>query len=240
MNILVTGASRGLGFRIVKHLLENSHNVYGLSRNSSVQLDALKENFPDNLSILNYDLEDSDSIKNRIFREFIPNTTPLHALVNNAAFAYDDIITNINQETLRKMFQINTLSPMVLTKYSIRNMIFNQIKGSIVHISSISVHTGYKGLAMYAATKGAVEAFSKNTSREWGVKGIRSNVVVPGFMETDMSSSLSLEQKAKIYKRNSLKCPTSINSVVETVAFLISDRSESITGQNIFVDSGTI
>ncbi len=129
---------------------------------------------------------------------------------------------------------------MILTKYSIRNMLINKTKGAIIHISSISVHTGYKGLAMYASSKGAIEAFSKNTAREWGELGIRSNVVVPGFMETAMSSTLNNDQKDRIYKRTSLKCATDIESVAETVTFLLSSKAASITGQNIHVDNGTI
>ena len=93
---------------------------------------------------------------------------------------------------------------------------------------------------MYASTKGALEAFSKNTAREWGEKGIRSNCVVSGFMDTDMSASLSEEQKKRIYQRSALKIPVSKDSVSESVAFLLSDKAVSITGQNIFVDSGTI
>ena len=129
---------------------------------------------------------------------------------------------------------------MMMTKNVIRNMILHKVKGSIVHISSISVHTGYKGLAMYASSKGALEAFSKDTAREWGSLGIRSNVVVPGFMATAMSSTLTEEQRGKIYARTSLKAATSIRSVAETVAFLVSEKAESITGQNIHIDNGTI
>ena len=119
-------------------------------------------------------------------------------------------------------------------------MLFHRIAGCIVHISSISVHTGYKGLAMYASTKGALEAFSKNTAREWGVRGIRSNCLVAGFMETNMSSTLTDEQKNRIYNRTSLKKATEVGSVANMVEFLLSEKAASITGQNIFVDSGTI
>ena len=93
---------------------------------------------------------------------------------------------------------------------------------------------------MYASTKGAIEAFSKNTAREWGERKIRSNCVVAGFMETEMSSTLSEEQKERIYRRTALKEATRIDSVAGTIAYLLSDKAASITGQNIHVDSGTI
>ena len=82
-------------------------------------------------------------------------------------------------------------------------MLLNEIKGSIVHISSVCAHTGYKGLSMYSATKAAIEAFSKTVAREFGSRKIRSNCVAPGFMETDMSKTLNSEQKDRIYLRTS-------------------------------------
>lgn len=239
-NILVTGVSRGLGFEITHKLLNKGYHVYGISRNYNPNLEKLNNQFSNSLHLLSFDLLHTKDIKTKIFEEFIGFDRPLYGFVNNAAVAYDDLITNANIDNLNRMFQINVISPIILTKYVIRNMILNNIKGSIIHISSISVHTGYKGLAMYAATKGALEAFSKNTAREWGTKGIRSNCIVAGFMETDMSSGLSEEQKNRIYKRTSLKKPVSVNNVAETVLFLLGDEAQSITGQNIFVDNGTI
>ena len=139
-----------------------------------------------------------------------------------------------------EMYKVNVFSPMMLTKYVIRDMILHKTKGSIIHISSISVHTGYKGLSMYASSKGSLEAFSKNTSREWGKFGIRSNIVCPGFMDTNMSNSLSDEQRNKIFKRNSRQKELTTGEVSLTVKFLISDESSGITGQTIHVDNGTI
>ena len=194
-----------------------------------------------------YSFEDSSTDWSNFFislwlfkSDFISNNIPLHGFVNNAAIAYDDLVTNLNQDRLTYMFQANVFTPMMITKYAIRNMIFNRIQGSIVHLSSISVHTGYKGLAMYAGSKAALEGFSKNTAREWGEKGIRSNCLVAGFMETSMSNSLSDDQKNRIYNRTSMKKPTTLRSVAETILFLLGEGAESITGQNIFVDSGTI
>ena len=239
-NFLVTGVSKGLGIQIVRSLLgEKNVVVYGISRNKSKELSQLMEQFPDRLKWLGYDLSDTEDVRS-IFKKFIGFDVPLHGFVNNAAIAYDDIITNLNYNKLEQMYKVNVFTPMLITKYVIRHFLLHQVQGSIVHMSSISVHTGYKGLAMYASTKGALEAFSKDTAREWGEKGVRSNALVAGFMETNMSSTLTVEQKGRIYKRTKKKKPTTITSVADTIKFLLSDSAESITGQNIHVDSGTI
>ena len=221
-------------------MLEEGHGVYGVSRSYSNEFRILEEKYESKLFFKSVDLSDTTNIHKIIFKEFLTNSVLLDGYVNNAAVAYDDIITNLQIDKLRAMYNVNVFSPMLLTKYAIRNMLLHHIQGSIIHISSISVHTGYKGLSMYASSKGALEAFSKDTAREWGQLGIRSNVVVPGFMETAMSSSLTEEQKDRIYKRTSLKQATDVRSVAETVAFLLSKKACSITGQNIFVDNGTI
>lgn len=241
MNILITGVSKGLGLETSKIALEKGYNVYGVSRSFTTDLEELTKKYPNSFFWRKVDLDsDLEQLQKLVFKEFVTNSIALNAIINNAAIAYDDIITNLNVDSINKMFRANVYAPMLLTKYAIRNMLYNKIKGSIVHISSISVHTGYKGLSMYAASKGAMEAFSKNTAREWGETGIRSNCLVAGFMETDMSQSLTLEQKDRIYKRTSMKIPTEISSVANTILFLVSDEAKSITGQNIFVDSGTI
>lgn len=233
-NILITGISRGLGFKTAKTLLDGGYTVYGIGRTTHVELETYS-----NFKHIQLDLQNSNDIENLLKSE-IGNSIPLHGFINNAAIAYDDIITNMDINKLKSMYDVNVFSPFIITKFVIRNMIYNKIMGSIVHISSISVHTGYNGLSMYASTKGALEAFSKNTAREWGRKGIRSNCIVAGFMETDMSNTLSTEQKDRIYNRTSLKRPTDMISVANTIEFLLSDNSNSITGQLINVDSGTI
>lgn len=240
MNILVTGCSRGVGLEICRVLLEEGHCVYGVARSHTDEFKALETAYEGKLFFRSIDLADSENVRKAIFKEFVTNEIVLHGFVNNAAVAYDDIVTNLNLDRLKAMYDVNVFTPMMITKYAIRNMILHKTKGSIVHISSISVHTGYKGLAMYASSKGALEAFSKDTAREWGGIGIRSNCVVPGFMETAMSASLTEEQRNKIYARTSLKTATSIESVAETVSFLLSEKASSITAQSILVDNGTI
>jgi len=186
-NIIVTGESRGLGKSICNTLKENNFNVIGVSRTGSK---------------INFDFNDSNKIKELYFDK-IKGLGPIHGMVNNAAIAYDDIITNLNHEKLLQMYIVNVLSPMMLTKYVLRDMILN-------------------------------------TAREWGRFGIRSNVVCPGFMDTDMSNSLSDDQRSKIFKRNSKQKELLVQEVSSVVNFLIDDKSQGITGQNIHVDNGTI
>ena len=239
MKILISGASKGLGFKITTNALKKGWEVIGLSRVKNKNIQELMQKHPNSFRWNNIDLSQVDNLKENIYDKILKHEK-IDGFINNAAYAYDDLITNLKLEKLRYMYNINVLSPIMITKLVLRNMLLHKTSGSIIHLSSISAHTGYKGLAMYASTKGSLEAFSKNCSREWGSLGIRSNCVVAGFMETSMSSTLTDEQKNRIYKRTAKKEPVSIRSVAETVCFLLSNESSSITGQNIFVDNGTI
>jgi 3-oxoacyl-[acyl-carrier protein] reductase len=239
-NVLITGVSQGLGLAVAEAVVAQGWVVYGVSRRLSSEYAALQAEQPDLVKFFPFDLSDVDGVKSKLFKEFVGLDVPLHGLVNNAAIAYDDLVTNLDEERLQAMYAVNVFAPMMAIRQTIRNMLLHGQGGSIVNISSISVHTGYKGLAMYASTKGALEAFSKNTAREWGARGIRSNCVVAGFMETAMSGTLSEAQRQKIYQRTALKRATSLESVAASVVFLLGDGAASITGQSVVVDAGTI
>ena len=239
-NVLVTGVSRGLGLAIAQCLRASGWTVYGTSRRESEAYRALRAQHPDGVKFCAADLSSPDEAQAALFGTFVGPNVVLHALVNNAAEAYDDLVTNLQLDPLERMFATNVFTPMLMTRHVLRNMLLHHTRGSIVHVSSISTHTGYKGLAMYAATKGALEAFSKNTAREWGGRGIRSNCVVPGFMDTAMSATLTDEQRAKIHRRTALQEPVRPESVAATVSYLLSDAAASVTGQAIVVDGGAI
>ncbi len=239
-HILVTGVSQGLGLAIARAILAQGWTVSGVSRRLSDEYVDIQREHGNRARFQAFDLSQTDQVKSVLFARYLPFELPLHGYVNNAALAYDDIVTNLDAARLRSMYEVNVFAPMMITKYAIRHMLFTRTAGSIIHLSSISAHTGYKGLAMYASTKGALEAFSKNTAREWGVRGIRSNTIVAGFMETAMSGTLTPEQKDRIYQRTALKKATTLESVAATTVHLLGDGAASITGQDIFVDSGTI
>jgi 3-oxoacyl-[acyl-carrier protein] reductase len=243
MNVLVTGGSRGLGLEIVRQLLARGDNVLVLSRTRSTAFDALQAEYAgqsDRLRWIECDLGQPETIPSTLAAAGLGKELPLHGLVNNAAVAYDDLATNLDLSRLEAMYRVNVFAPLQLTKYAIRNMLLHKIAGSIVHVSSVCAHTGYKGLSMYGSTKGALEAYSKNLAREWGRLGIRSNCVVPGFMETDMSAALDADQRQRIYGRTALRQATEPACVAAQVIYLLSDQSRSVTGQNFIVDAGTV
>ncbi len=240
MNILLTGGSRGLGLAIAKQQLALGHCVFIVNRSIPPELGELVLRYKDRAVFIEADLASNDHIKETVFDKYFGKDTPIHGFVSNAAIAYDDLASNLDLDFVVSMFQVNVFAPMLLTKLVVRNMLLHQTAGTLVYISSICSKKGYKGLSMYAATKGAIESFSKNVAREWGAKGIRSNCVLPGFMETDMSATLTDSDREKIFSRTSLKTATSVESVASTVGFLLSDDSRSVTGQDFIADAGTI
>lgn len=239
-HILITGVSRGLGFAIAEECLVKGNFVYGISRSISDGIEALKAKYATQFKHFEVDLAQPDLIYEHVFTYFKTNKIGLDALINNAATAYDELVTHAEIEPLLEMININQVAPVMLTKYSIKNMLLYTTKGTIINISSVCAHTGYKGLSMYAGTKGFLESYSKSIAREWGKMGITSNCIAAGFMETDMSSNIDQDTKTKIYNRTSLRKSTDIDSVVSTAIFLMSEGAKSITGQTMHVDSGTI
>lgn len=238
--ILVTGVSRGLGLVLTRSLLKEGATVLGLARRKTDAVSSLEKETDGRFRFREIDLSDTGALPQRVFQDLVSPDTVLHGLANNAAIAQDDLATNLRADRLEELFRINVFAAMILAKGCIRNFLLHGTGGSLVHLSSICTRTGFKGLSSYGATKGALEAFSLNLAREWGPRGIRSNCVAAGFMDTEMTAALDSETRDRIHRRNSLPGPVTVEAVAEAVRFLLSPLSEGTTGESIRVDKGSL
>ena len=241
-NILITGISHGVGLYLTRLLLSmNKYVIYGISRQKTPELEELMEKYPNNIKWKSFDLEYPHNIEKELFEDFINiKTTPLYAFINNAAILYKELIARIDIEQMNSLMQINLISPIILTKFVLRNFLYHKTAGTIIHLSSICAHRGFDGLSMIGASKGGIEAFSRNTAMEYGKKGIRSNNVVIGILDVGMSFDVTDKQRDDIFNSSSLKGYTDINSVIHTINYLLSEQAQSITGQNLHVNAGIV
>jgi len=143
----------------------------------------------------------------------------------------------MHQSRIEQLIQLNIMSPIVLTKQVVRHMMVDG-GGRVVNISSIIGFTGYSGLSVYAATKASMIGFTRSLAREVGQLGINVNAVAPGFMETDMTESLAVEQRQQIARRSALRRLPDVDDVASAVEFLLGPASKNITGTVLTVDAG--
>ena len=162
---------------------------------------------------------------------------PLYGLVNNAALGTEGLLSNMHNSDIERLVKLNTVSPIVLTKYAVRAMM-TAGTGRIVNISSIIGFTGYSGLSVYGATKASMLGFTRSLAREVGRLGVTVNAVAPGFMDTEMTASMNDEQRGKIAKRSALRRLVDVEDVAASVAFLMSEAAKNITGTVMTVDAG--
>src|SRR6202000_2209195 len=153
------------------------------------------------------------------------------------ALGTEGLLSNMHNSDIQKLVKLNTVSPIVLTKYVMRTMMATG-KGRIVNISSIIGFTGYSGLSVYGATKAAMQGFTRSLAREVGRLGVTVNAVAPGFMDTEMTESMTDAQRDKIAARAALKRLVDVEDVANAVSFLMSDAARNITGTVMTVDAG--
>ena len=162
---------------------------------------------------------------------------PLFGLVNNAALGLDGALSLMHNSQIEDLVRLNTLSPIVLTKYVVRGMM-SERAGRIVNVASIIGFTGYSGLSVYAATKASMLGFTRSLAREVGRLGITVNAVAPGFLDTDMTHGLAGPQREQVVRRSALRRLAGVDDVGDAVAFLLSDKAQSISGTVLTVDAG--
>jgi 3-oxoacyl-[acyl-carrier protein] reductase len=239
-NVLITGGSRGLGLAIARALAAAGYNVIALGRQTNKELAAAiaeaSRHDTGALHFLPFDLADIDGIPDLV-RTVRKDFGALYALVNNAALGNDGALPLMHNARIEEMIRINTLSPIVLTKYVVRTMM-SEGAGRIVNVASIAAFTGYSGLSVYAATKAAMIGFTRSLAREVGRLGIAVNAIAPGFLDTDMTQGLAGEQRQQVMRRSALRRLASLDDVANTVEFLLSDKARSISGTVLTIDAG--
>ena len=239
-NVIVTGGSRGLGMAIARRLTGAGYRAIAVARKETNQLtsaieEADREN-PGSLHFVPFDLaviEDISKLVKTLRKDF----GPIYGLVNNAAVGFDGVLALMPNPQIEQLVRVNTLSPIVLTKYVVRSMMADG-GGRIVNVASIIGFTGYSGLSVYAATKASLIGFTRSLAREVGRTGVNVNAVAPGFLDTEMTQGLDGEQRQQIARRSALRRLPDIDDVADAVEFLLGDKAKSITGTVLTVDAG--
>jgi len=238
--VLVTGGSRGLGIAIAQKLAASGYCTIAVARKKNKDLAAAMAHADragrGALHFVPFDLGKIDAIPG-LARDLRKEFGPLFGLVNNAAVGFEGALGMMHNAKLEEMIRVNTLSPIVLTKYVVRSMMADGA-GSIVNVASIIGFTGYSGLAVYAATKSSMLGFTRSLAREVGRLGITVNAVAPGFLATDMTSIFTEEQRQQIVRRTALRRFPEVDDVANAVEYLLGDKARNVTGTVLTVDAG--
>lgn len=238
-NVIVTGGSRGIGLSIARKLAASGHGVIAVARkNTSVLEAAIAETSGGGvISFAPFDLGDIDGVQGFV-KGVRRSFGPIYGLVNNAAIGTEGQLSLMANLRIAQLVHVNTLAPMVLTKYVVRTMMADG-GGRIVNVSSIAAFTGYSGLSVYSATKSAMLGFTRSLAREVGRMGVNVNAVAPGFLDTDMTAGMTAEQRARIARRTALRRLPVVDEVADAVAFLLGEGARSITGTVVTIDAGS-
>jgi 3-oxoacyl-[acyl-carrier protein] reductase len=234
-NIIVTGASGGIGNAIIKKLSEAGANILA-SGTRIEKLEELKKNF-EGLKILKFDISQSDKIE-----EFIENATNelgggLDGIVNNAGITQDNLAIRMSLDEWQKVININLTSTFLMSKFAIKKMLKNK-SGKIVNITSVVGHTGNLGQANYTASKAGIVAMSKSLAIEYAKKNININCISPGFIKTAMTDKIDDKFKEVIISKIPSARLGEPDDIANAVLFLSSEQSDYINGETLHVNGG--
>ena len=234
-NIIVTGASGGIGNSIIKRLYQNGANILA-SGTRIEKLDELKDKF-ENVKTLKFDISQTDKIE-----EFLENATKefggnLNCIVNNAGITQDNLAIRMSLEEWQKVININLTSTFLMNKCAIKKMLKNK-SGKIVNITSVVGHTGNIGQANYTASKAGIVAMSKSLAIEYAKKNININCISPGFIKTAMTDKLDDKFKEAIISKIPSARLGEPDDIANAVLFLCSNQSDYINGETLHVNGG--
>ena len=234
-NIIVTGASGGIGNSIVKKLNECGANILA-SGTRIEKLEELKSKFK-NIKILKFDISQSDKVE-----DFIESATnelggKLDCIVNNAGITQDNLAIRMSLDEWKKVIDINLTSTFLLSKFAIKKMLKNKF-GKIVNITSVVGHTGNLGQSNYTASKAGIVAMSKSLAIEYAKKNININCISPGFIKTAMTEKIDEKFKEIIVSKIPSARLGEPEDVANAVIFLASNQSDYINGETLHVNGG--
>jgi len=239
-NVVVTGGSRGIGLAIARRLAAAGYGVIAVARRESEDLTAaIGEAAQAGVGTIRFkpfDLGEIDAIADFV-KGLRKEFGAIYGLVNNAGIGTEGVLATMHNSQIEALLRINVMSPIVLTKYVVRQMMADGA-GRIINMSSIIGATGYNGLSVYGATKAAATGFTKSLAREVGKLGITVNAIAPGFIATELTKGLGDAQRDRIAGRSALRRLPEGDDVARMVEYLLGDGGRNITGTVQTIDAG--
>ena len=234
-NIIVTGATGGIGNSIIKKLYDAGANILATGTKDE-KLQELKKKFQ-NIQTLKFDISQINNLEN-----FVENATKqfegkLDCLVNNAGVTQDNLAIRMSIEEWKKVIDINLTSTFLISKFAIKKMLKNK-KGKIINITSVVGHTGNLGQTNYTASKAGIVAMSKSLAIEYAKKNINVNCISPGFIKTAMTDKIDEKFKEVIISKIPSARLGEPEDVANAVIFLASSHSDYINGETLHVNGG--
>jgi 3-oxoacyl-[acyl-carrier protein] reductase len=241
LKVIVTGGSRGLGLGIVRRLICEGYCAVAVARQMNEQLASTIEkadrSHPGSIHFEPFDLENVQEIP-KLVKKLRKDLGPIYGLVNNAGIGTDGALAIMHNSQIERLIRLNTLSPIVLTKYVVRHMMADG-GGRVVNVASIVGFNGFSGLSVYSATKASLIGFTRALSREVGRMGVNVNAVAPGFLDTEMTQGMDADRREQVMRRSALRRFPETDEVAHAVEFLLGPKSKAITGTVLTVDAGS-
>ena len=234
-NVLITGATGGIGSAILDIFYKNEFNIIASGTNED-KLKKLQDKYSERVSTIKCDLSDENQI-NHLVSQAQSSCDNIDILINNAGITKDNVFLRMQKDQWNDVINVNLNSNFLLTKLVIKGMIKKRW-GRIVNITSVVAKMGNAGQANYVASKSAIEGFSRTLAQEVASRNITINCVAPGFVDTDILSTIEPEKLKDMTKNIPVGRIGTPEDVSNAVFFLSSEESSYITGQVIHVNGG--
>lgn len=238
--VIITGGSRGLGLAMIDDLLGHSYAVATCGRSPTPAMDEARASVGDERFFW-MPCEIGDADEEQAFfaaAEAWAGERAIYGLINNAGIARDGILATFPNVDSEQIIAINLLGALCFARLALRHMLGRSVAGRIINVSSIIGSRGYTGLVAYSASKAGMDGLTRALAREVGRRGITVNSIAPGYLETEMSSTLEANRRQQIINRTPIGRLGTVGDVCPVARFLWSEEAAFVTGQTILVDGG--